>query len=176
MKWVVVAVIAVLVLLIFRKLNREQRISAEGSWATPAPTPAPSAGVVQGGFDKWSGRPGLSPEEFYNQYYATAGVDREHVYKMLEFISKAGGVPADKLRPEDRIDEFPKPNLARTVAFIQKLLTGPLARLSQTPITPEMLHVETVDDIMRKIDVHKEVLTAHGSNIRDEHKGDYPWG
>ena len=174
MKWIFLAVLAIVALIVFRRLNRDQRISPEGSWSTP--TPAPTASSQPAGFDKWSGRVGMSFDDFYNQYYATAGIDREHVAKMLEFISKAGGVPADKLRPEDRIDEFPKPNLARTIAFIKTLLTGPLARLTQQmPIDPATLQIETVDDIMRHMDMHKEFLAAHGNKVEDEHKGFYPW-
>ncbi len=173
MKLVWLAMIAIVALYIFRRLNRDQRITPEGSWATPTP----SGGSQGGGFDKWSARAPMSSDDFYRQYYASAGVDCEHVQKMLEFISKAGGVPADRIRPEDRIDEFPKPNLARTVAFIQRLLTGPLARLTQQmPIDPATFKLETVDDIMRHFDMHKEFLASHSGKVEDEHKGFYPWG
>ncbi len=174
MKWIFLGAIAVVIWLVFRRLGREQRIMPEGSWA--APTPAPSASAQPAGFDKWSGRPSLTFDDFYNQYYATAGVDREHVRSMLQFIGKAGGVPPDKIRPEDRIDEFPKPNLARTVGFIKTLLSGPIARLNPDAAAKlAAIQVETVDDIMRNLDMHKDILSKHLNHEGEEPREESQW-
>jgi hypothetical protein len=98
---------------------------------------------------------------------------------MLEFIGKAGGVPPDKVRPEDRIDEFPKKNLSRTLAFIQKLLSGPLARLNPEAANAAAelasLRIETVDDIMRHLDMHKDLIAGHLHHEGEEPKEDSQW-
>ena len=172
MKVVLLVVFAVVLFLIFRRLNREQRVTPEQSWGTQPSSPTP----IAAGLDKWSGRAAMSFDDFYSQYYASASIDREHVRKMLDFVSKAGGVPADRIRPEDRIDEFPRKNLARTVGFIEKLVTGPLARLSKGPAPdPASFHLVTVDDIMRHLDMHTELVSAHIERVGEAPKEDSQW-
>ncbi len=171
MKWILLIIIALAVLVIFRRLNREQRISPEGSFAAPTPIPLPT-----GGIDQWSGRAAMPFDDFYTRYYASAKLDRDFVRKTLDFISKAGGVPADKIRPEDRIADFPKKNLARTVGFIQKIISGPLGNaLQQRGVDPSTFQIQTVDDILRHLDIHKEALAAHKPNDGEPDKDAYPW-
>jgi hypothetical protein len=157
MKWIFLAVIAFVLFVVFRRLNRDQRITPESSFAFP--TAAPSAGP---GMDIWSQRAPMAFDDFYNRYYASAKLDREYVRKTLEFVSKSGGVPADRIRPEDRIDQFPKKNLGRMVRFVEKMLSGPLGRAAQQQgFDPSTFHLETVDDIIRHLEQHQGTVAGH---------------
>ncbi len=171
MKWIFLAVIALVLFLVFRRMNREQRITQESTFALP--TPAPGAGT---GMDIWSQRAPMAFDDFYKRYYASAKLDREYVQKMLEFVSKTGGVPADKIRPEDRIDQFPKKNLARMVVFFEKMVSGPLGRLAQQQgIDPSSLHLETVDDIIRHLEQHQGTFATHFQQEGQPPREDSQW-
>ncbi len=156
MKWIILAVIAFVLFLVFRRMNREQRITTESSFAFPTATPLPGPGM-----DLWSQRAPMEFEDFYNRYYAAANLDRDYVRKTLEFIAGNGGVPADRIRPEDRIDEFPKKNLARMVGFAQKMLGGALGKIAeQQGLHVSRLQLDTVDDIIRQFEAQGH-LPAH---------------
>lgn len=115
-------------------------------------------------------------DEFYRKYYADADLENASVFKTLEFVAKAGGVPSETIRPEDRIEDFPRKNLARTTRFVEKLLTGPLSRLGQTQgLDPLTFHVETVDDLIRHMDVHKDIAATHLRHDGEPTKGDKEW-
>ena len=172
MKWIFLAVLAVVLLVVFRRMNRDQRITPDASFATPTPVPAP--GVED--FDQWSQRSPMSFDDFYNQYYASAKLDREFIRKMLDFVARTGGVPQDRIRPEDRIDQFPKKTLSRMVGFVEKLLEGPLANAArQQGVDPGTLHLETVDDILRHLEIHKDSISGHLHQDGELPKEDSQW-
>jgi hypothetical protein len=168
MKWIFLVVIALVLLVIFRRLNREQRITT----GEPTPTPTPGGGD----FDQWSQRGAMSFDDFYNRYYASVNLDREYIRKTLEFISRTGGVPTDKIRPDDRIDGFPNKKLARMVGFVERILSGPLGHVAEKQgLDPAKFHLVTVDDIMRHLEVHKDVVAGHLHNEGEPPKEDAQW-
>ncbi len=162
MKWLALLVLALFIYAIFRRMNRDQRISAEASWqphASDASVPMLQQDELA---EPWAGRPPMPFEEFYAHYYADAGLEREYVQRTLDYVARGGGVPASQIRPEDRLDSFPKKGIARSVAFLEKLFSGLLAgALQQQGVSPSELHFETVDDVIRKFEPHKSVVFSH---------------
>ncbi len=147
MKWVLLAVGAVILFWFLRRLGREQ---VSVSYSMPMqPMPTPSAQPT------FSMRGAMSFDEFYNHYYAAANIDRSFVRQVLEMVSRAGGVPVEQLRPEDRLDQFPKHMLYRGVQFLEKMLeSGIRKRAVEQGIQPVEFHLETVDDLIRQLEPH----------------------
>ncbi len=81
---------------------------------------------------------------------------------VLESISKAGGVPADRIRPEDRLGEFPRKGLVRGVRVVQMFLAPVVtnAREKQTGVEVAPFEMTTVDDVIRHLE------PAHGDVFR----------
>lgn len=161
MKWIFLILLALFVFLIFRRMNREQRISGgETNWQANDE----SSIVLQheGLPDHFSGRAPMSLEEFYSRYYAEKGFDRDYVEKVVTYIAKAGGVPASQIRPEDQLDDFPHKGLRRGMHLLEMLLGGKLTTaVEQDGVSPEQLRFETVDEVIRNLEPHKGSIAAY---------------
>jgi hypothetical protein len=161
MKWIVLAVGAVVLYLIFRRINREQSsvsYPADLVQSNPATMSAPA---------EFAGRASMTFDEFYNRYYAAENIDRSFVHKILEYVSKSGGVPAELLRPEDRLDSLPKKTTYRGMLFVQKIIaTGVRPMAQQQGIALPEIRLETLDDLIRQLEPHhielfKQELQGH---------------
>jgi hypothetical protein len=147
MKWVLLAVGAIILYWFLRRLGREQVSVAHSEAAQPIATP-----VAEPAFAL---RSPMSFDEFYNKYYAADKIDRSFVRQVLEMVSKAGGIPVEQLRPEDRLDQFPKHMLYRGVQFMEKMLeSGIRKRAVEQGIPPIEFHLETIDDLIRQLEPH----------------------
>jgi hypothetical protein len=171
MKWIVLAVFAFVLFWIFRRLNREQNSVSFPSdpnqsfppMATPMPTQAPTE-------SEYALRTPMSFDDFYNHYYASENIDREFVQRILAYVSHAGGVPAELLRPEDRLNALPKRSAYVGMKMVEKMVGGALklGAVEQTGSIPE-LHLDTVDSLIRQLEPHHvELLKAqafhHGTD------------
>lgn len=149
MKWIVLAVGAVILYLIFRRINREQ-----SSVSYPADLVQPNPATVSAP-SEFAGRASMTFEEFYNRYYAADNLDRSFVHKILDYVSKSGGVPAGLLRPEDRLDSLPKKSAYRGMLFVQKIIaTGVRPMAQQQGIALPEIRLETLDDLIRQLEPH----------------------
>lgn len=149
MKWIVLAVFAFVLFLIFRRINREQN-------AAPYPSdqnqPIPTANAAQ---TQYSLRTPMSFDDFYSHYYASENIDREFVQRILLYVSHAGGVPAEQLRPEDRLDALPKRSAYLGMKMVEKMVGRALtlgATESGAPV-PDV-HLDTVDSLVRQLEPH----------------------
>lgn len=154
MKWIFLAVFALVVFLLFRRMNREQRLTPDSA---PALQPGP-------GMDLWAQRSPMGFDDFYNRYYAASKLDRYYVQKTLQFIAANGGVSADRVRPEDRIEDFPKKNLAKMAGFAEKVLAGPVGTMAQQHgLDVSKVQLKTVDDIMRQFEAYGPLVGEEAS-------------
>lgn len=101
---------------------------------------------------RFKGRPELSLDEFFRQFYAQTEIPQPVVRDALWEIAAATGIREGSLRPEDRFDDALRP--ARGWEFDDglSLLARDLAeraRKAKNPINPDA--VETVDDYIRTL-------------------------
>lgn len=147
MKWLLLAIGAVILYWFLRRLGREQVSVAYSEPMQPIATPSAEP--------TFSLRSPMPFDEFYNKYYASDKIERSFVRQVLEMVSRAGGVPVEQLRPEDRLDQFPKHMLYRGVQFLQKMLeSGIRKRAVEQGIPPIEFHLETIDDLIRQLEPH----------------------
>lgn len=148
MFWVLLAVGAFILFWFLRRLGREQSsISYPPDSSQPIATPAAEPIFAL--------RAPMSFEEFYNQYYAADNIDRTFVRQVLELASKAGGIPVEQLRPEDRLDQLPKHLLYRGVQFVEQMLDAGIRRRAiEQGIPPVEFHLQTIDDLIRQLEPH----------------------
>jgi hypothetical protein len=156
MKWLLLALGAVILFWFLRRIGQQQSSITQSANPLP-PTQSPVAAE-----SSFAGRPPMPFDEFYNQYYAGTDIDRAFVAQVLQFISKAGGVPAELLRPEDRLDSFPK--ISKWLQFGQGMLeTGLRRRAAGQGIAMPEIHLETIDDVIRQLEPHHlEAFKMHG--------------
>ncbi len=156
MKWVLLAVGAIILYWFLRRLGREQS-------SVPYPSDPAQAIAAPAAEPIFALRSPMSFDEFYDQYYAADNIDRSFVRQVLELVSKAGGIPAEQLRPEDRLDALPKHMLYRGVQFVEKMLdAGIRRRATEHGIPPVEFHLETIDDLIRQLEPHHlEAFKAH---------------
>ncbi len=149
MKWIFLLVLAFVLFLIFRRINREQNAAAYPSDPNlPSPTPAPTQ-------TEFSLRAPMAFEDFYQQYYAKDNIDREFARKILIYIAHAGGVAAEQLRPEDRLENLPKRSAYYGMKFVEKMVGGALqSRAREQGISVPELHLDTVDSLIRNLEPH----------------------
>ena len=148
MKWIVIAALAFIVFLIFRRINREQNAVQYPAASEPTPSPVPTQ-------TEFSLRAPMSFDEFYRQYYANDKIDREFVQKILRYVSHAGGVPAEQLRPEDRLHDLPKRGAYLGMKMVEKFVGGALQnRAHEQGVTVPELHLDTVDSLIRSLEPH----------------------
>ncbi len=156
MKWIVLAVGAVILYFIFRLISREQKAVAYPSdpsqpIASAVPTPT-----------EFALRTPMSFEEFYSRYYADGKIDRAFVKKILEYVSKAGGVPAEQLRPEDRLDTLPKRTASLGARFVEKMLSAGLRHSTEGQGAPVVeFHLDTIDSLIRQLEPHHLEAFSH---------------
>lgn len=147
MKWVLLAVGAIILYWFLRRLGREQVTIAYPAPEQPTATPV--------GMPMFSTRSPMSFDDFYSQYYAAENIDRSFVQQVLEMVSRAGGIPVEQLRPEDRLDQFPKHMLYRGVQFLEKVLeAGIRKRAAEQGIPSVEFHLVTIDDLIRQLEPH----------------------
>lgn len=148
MLWVMLAVGAILLFWFLRHLGREQSTISYPSEPSP-PIATPVAEPI------FALRSPLPFDDFYNQYYASDKIDRSFVRQVLELVSRIGGVPAEQLRPEDRLDQLPKHTLYRGVQFVEQMLdAGIRKRAMEQGIPPVEFRLETIDDLIRQLEPH----------------------
>ena len=157
MKWVLLAVGAIILYWFLRRLGREQSSVAYPTLPPPQTVSAPVAEPI------FALRSPMSLDEFYNQYYAADKIDRDFVAKVLQFVSKAGGIPAEQLRPEDRLDQLPKHTLYRGIQFVEQMLDAGIRRKAiEQGVPPVEFHLETLDDLIRQLEPHHlEAFSTH---------------
>ena len=156
MKWIFLIAVLAIVFVILRRMS-EQRITT-GAQDTFSPPPMPPDGLP----DQWSTRAPMPFDDFYSRYYAEAGLDREYVKKTLDYIAKSGGVAATQIRPEDRLDQFPKKGLQRGLHIVEMVLSSSLGKIAEQQGIPiRHTHFETVDDVIRGLEPHKEAIAGH---------------
>ena len=142
------AVGAIILYWLLRRLGREQ-VSMESSGTPVQAMAAPAVGPI------FALRSPMSYDEFYSRYYAADKIDRSFVRQVLDMVSKAGGIPVEQLRPEDRLDQLPKHMAYRGVQFVQKMLeAGIRKRAIEQGIPPIEFHLETIDDLIRQLEPH----------------------
>ncbi|HEX6878929.1 MAG TPA: hypothetical protein VF135_01070 [Terriglobales bacterium] len=148
MKWIIIVVVGVIAWLLFRRLNREPKISAfTGDPVQPIPPPSAPP--------EYSLRTPMSFDDFYSRYYAKDNIDREFVRKILEYVAKSGGVPMEQLRPEDRLDALPRRFAYLGMKLVEKMVGGAMqSRANQEGIQMQPLHFNTVDDLIRQLEPH----------------------
>ncbi len=149
MKWIVVAALAFIVFLIFRRINREQTVVQYPSTTTgPQLLATPSQ-------TEFSLRVPMPFDDFYRQYYANDNIDREFVQKILLYVAHAGGVAAEQLRPEDRLHDLPKRGAYLGMKMVEKLMGGALQnRAHEQGVTVPELHLDTLDSLIRSLEPH----------------------
>ncbi len=128
MKWLVLAAVLIIIFIIQRRIRTES---------------APIGPVAY-----WLQRPDMSFEEFYSQYYASSGLDRDFVRNALEMVAHATAVPATKLRPEDRIDDLKPGALHTALSLLQRIDSTGLLEKAGLP-HPQNWQVETVDGVIK---------------------------
>jgi hypothetical protein len=146
MKWLVIlgTVLVIAVVAIVRRKMLERR-----------PPPAIPA---------WSSREPMAFEEFYAQYYSNSGLAEAVVFKLVEFVSLSSGVEYKLIRPEDRLDGFPKGSLKKHVLEFAEIMVKATrtAQLSSDRFYFDP-NIETVDDFVRK-------LGPLASRVEDYHR------
>ncbi|MDT8071111.1 MAG: hypothetical protein ROO76_23380 [Terriglobia bacterium] len=156
MKWLLLALCAVILFWLLRRLGQQQSTIV---LSANAPLKTAASGTIDPTF---AGRIPMSFDEFYNRYYAGANIDRDFVSQVLQFVSKAGGVPAELLRPEDRLDSLPRHTVS--LQFAKKMLETAMQRqaAAQGIQVPEF-QLETLDDVILQLEPHQlEAFKTHG--------------
>ena len=153
MKWIVLIVVAIVVFLIFRRINREQTVV---SYPTDPNQPTPTPSPIQ---TEFALRTPMAFDDFYRRYYAADNIDREFVRRVLIYVSKVGGVTAEQLRPEDRLDTMPNKSAFRSLKFVERFVGGLSGRLAADQGRPaQEVHLDTVDDLIRSLGSHPELF------------------
>jgi hypothetical protein len=149
MKWIVLAAFALVLFLIFRRINREQNaVPYPSDPSQPTPTAAPTQ-------TEFAMRAPMSFDDFYNHYYASENIDREFVQRILVYVSRAGGVPAEQLRPEDRLDALPKHTAYFGMKMVEKMVGRALTLGAVDPASPvPEVHLDTIDSLIRQLEPH----------------------
>lgn len=143
MKWVVVALVVLIVVAIIRRISRENTINVSaGGFDAP---PLPSAGMMK----MWEQRGPLAFEDFYAQYYSNSGIPAEDVQKVMKMIATATGVPEDRIRPDDRLEDLKPGALRVQLALLKRVL----AKVQEEDATkpPPQWRQDTVDDVIRTL-------------------------
>jgi hypothetical protein len=94
----------------------------------------------------------LSPEAFFATYYQNSGLPREVVFKLLEDLERATGVPRTLLRPEDRLWEGSVVDESLFDSLHTVVLETALQQISeQSGRRIELAQLETVDAYIRTL-------------------------
>jgi hypothetical protein len=167
MKWIVLGAFAFVIFLVFRRINREQR---SANYPSEPAQPTPVAAPTQ---TEFALRAPMSFDEFYRQYYANDNLDREFVQKILAYVAHAGGVPAEQLRPEDRLHDLPKRSAYFGMKMVEKFVGGALQnRAREQGVDVPELHLDTVDSLIRSLEPHHlELLKSQVFSRLDTHSG-----
>jgi hypothetical protein len=149
MKWIVLAVFAVVLFLVFRRINRERNAA---NYPSDPDQPTPTLAPTQ---TEFALRAPMSFDDFYNHYYAAGNIDRDFVQKILLYVSHAGGVPAEQLRPEDRLHDLPKRAAYLGMKMVEKFVGTALEnRAQEQGVSIPELHLDTVDSLIRQLEPH----------------------
>jgi hypothetical protein len=149
MKWIALAGLAFFLFLIFRRINREQKsVQYPADFTQSLQTAVPLQ-------NEFALRAPMSFDDFYNRFYASEKFDREFVQKILMYVAAAGGVEAEQLRPEDRLDALPKRTAYYGMKFVEKMVGGALAKQAreQGVAVPEV-NFDTLDSLIRQLEPH----------------------
>jgi hypothetical protein len=149
MKWIALMVFAFVLFLIFRRMNREQ-----GAGELPGEFTQPGA-PPPGNATQFALRAPMSFDDFYSRYYASENINREFVMKVLAYVAHAGGVPAEQLRPEDRLDALPKRSAYVGMKMVEKMVGKALnlGAVEHSGPIPET-HLDTLDNVIRLLEPH----------------------
>ncbi|MGE5114166.1 MAG: hypothetical protein ACM3JB_25170 [Acidobacteriaceae bacterium] len=150
MKWLVIfgTVLVVIVAAILRRKMLER---------TPPPPPP-----------VWESREHMHFEEFYSKFYADSGLSEAVVFKLLEFIALSSGIEYKLLRPEDRLDSFPKGSLEKHVLEFAEIMVK-ATRNVEAPVERQWFdpHIQTVDDFIRKLGPLASKVEEHHRQLHE---------
>ncbi|HXE92039.1 MAG TPA: hypothetical protein VNK82_13865 [Terriglobales bacterium] len=94
----------------------------------------------------------LSPEAFFATYYQSSGLPKEVVFKLLEDLERATGVPRTLLRPDDRLWEGSVVDESLFDSLHTVALETALQEISeQAGCRIELAQLETVDAYIRTL-------------------------
>ena len=96
-------------------------------------------------------REDLSPEEFYDKYYISTGLERDLVIELLIHVSKEIGVPVEKLRPEDRFLVELHPGKFNEWDSGYGILIFELNNMAKKQEKKIEKKIETIDDYLREM-------------------------
>ncbi len=164
MKWLLLFAVAGLLLIILRYLNRDRNQLHDIPFEL---TPIPEAITAIDMPEKWSARTPISPDEFYSLYYGESDLDREFIRQVLVNVARAGGVPSELIRPEDRLSEFPGKSMMRGIKLLLSFLAPAIANAREKLSgVAAPFKLETVDDIIRHMEPRHGDLFQHVARAR----------
>ncbi|HWR36573.1 MAG TPA: hypothetical protein VN622_11955 [Clostridia bacterium] len=130
MKWIVLGVVLFIVFAIFRRMSQESRL------------------VNTGVMTIWQQRAPMAFEDFYAHFYARSGIPAEDVRKILQMIAQGTGVPEDRLRPEDRLEDLKPGALRMQLGLMKRLLMNEQIRREMKIEAPQDWKVDTVHEVI----------------------------
>jgi hypothetical protein len=99
---------------------------------------------------RFAGRPDLMPGEFYERFYASAGLPRDAVLRTIHDVALELEVPEAKLRPEDRFAEDLRPVRGWEFDDGIGILSWELDRLARKAgVAIDLGSIATLDDYIR---------------------------
>jgi len=149
MKWIVLLALAYLLFIVFRRINRDQNVA---QYPADPNQPVSLAAPTQ---TEFALRAPMSFDDFYSRYYAQDNIDREFVRKILTYVAHSGGVPAEQLRPEDRLHDLPKRSAYFGMKMVEKLVGGALNnRAREQGVAVPELRLDSLDSLIRQLEPH----------------------
>jgi hypothetical protein len=131
MKWLVMGLLLIIVFALFRRMNRETTVAF------------------------WQQRPEMPFEDFYSQFYASSGLERDGVHMVLGMIARATRVPETRILPSDRVNDLKPGVVESSLAMLRRVVESDLVKRLGIP-QPENWKAETVDDVIRLVTPYYE--------------------
>ncbi len=145
MKIIFILALVLIVFVVFRRMNRDVVLTVEPP-------------------KLWEQRPPLAFDDFYAQHYADSGLSKEVVQAGLEQLSRLLKVPAEQLRPDDRLEDLNPGAIEKAEKWIETLSNAPLIGPAiKEKLASLDLNIVTVDDYIRKLAHLGEQLQGEGA-------------
>jgi hypothetical protein len=97
-------------------------------------------------------RDSLSPDEFYERFYASSGLERELVVELLTHLAQELRIPIEKIRPEDRFAVELAPRKGDDWDWGYGLLLYELKSMARRKKKVVSHKIGTVDDYLRAVE------------------------